>query len=123
MNTIKRRVTFVLLVLAGIASIITAIAIPPLAAILGPLGGVLLAGAFGMFQSVITPSNDNEAQEPRPDNAEQTHAKDVHVDHNISLTDNSVNILFLYETHQTQNNLELEEPINIVRPHRPLNLV
>lgn len=120
MNTIKRRVTFVVLVLSGIACVVTAIVVAPLAAILGPLGGVFLAGAFGMFQSVFQPTNDNEGDKHGATDAEQAHAQDVHVDHNIYQEHPNINILFQYNQY---GNEPLADPRDIIRPHRPLNLV
>lgn len=118
MNSIKRRITLAVLILGGVGCIVAAIVVPPVAPVLGSLGGVLLAGAFGMFQAVITPSHDNDVQKLERPEGEPIKITSYHVDHNISLDHSSVNILFLYNRRPMEGE-PLADPLEIIRPHRP----
>ena len=119
MNSITRRMTLITLILGGIACIIAALIVAPVAPVLGPVGTVLLAGAFGMFQSVIEPTDDVPAS-PEPASGNTSPPAELNVNQPAVLEHPNINILFQYNQFINE---PLADPNDIVRPSRPLLVV
>lgn len=132
MSKLKRRITFGILIACGIVCVTLSFIFPEVIPILVPVAGALFSGAFGMFQSVIPATNDdNESTQTQYEDAHSTLEEeshdDVHIDHNVNVTDNSVQILFMCKKNGNFQDIQHEEeilsPDAIDRPKAPLHLV
>lgn len=112
MDRLKKRVTLTVLVIGGVVCLSLSIAFPLLVPVLVPTGCVLLAGAFGMFQSSIGSNANNDADDNRQPNTQNQESSELPYAQQNNAPTNTVNILFMYN--QNMNN---QERTDISKPH------